>query len=140
MAANRNGNPLASHPSLKSQQDLVGHQVSTPTQHEGEFTPDINEGEPGVGGRAGLALPQPHTGAHREQRGAEPRTPSCGNKACKPALPLPLHVSAGLGKQSIHPRGAPCSRTVSARPRRGLNVHSPTPGRSRQKFRTEKYI
>ena len=97
-------------------------------------------GEPGVGGRAGLALPQPHTGAHREQRGAEPRTPSCGNKACKPALPLPLHVSAGLGKQSIHPRGAPCSRTVSARPRRGLNVHSPTPGRNRQKFRTEKYI
>ena len=86
-----------------------------------------------MGGRAGLALLQPHTGAQREQRGAEPRPPSCGNKACKPALPLPLRLSAGLGKQSIRPRGALCSPTVSARPRRGLNVHSPTPRQEQAK-------
>ena len=95
----------AGNPSLKSQQDPVGLQASTATQHEGGTR---------MGGRAGICPPAAPTlvsTGSREELSLGPPPAETGLPVSPP--PLPLLESQGRG--SIHPQGgsvkpksAPC--------------------------------
>ena len=112
----------------------MGLQASTATQHEGGTR---------MGGRAGVRPPCSPTlvsTGSREELSLGPPPAETGLPVSPP--PLPLLESAGPGEHP--PPGGLREAAVSALLRwelgRDPNVHSPSPGRSRQKLRTETYI
>lgn len=127
MAANRNGNPLAPPiPGLRvSTTRWVTRSPHLPSMKGSLHLASMRGNQ---AWEAGLGSPSfsptlGHTGSREE---LSPGPPPAETRPANQPSTLPLHVSAGLGKQSICPRGL-CAAPQSVQAQGGVWTSTPPP-------------